>query len=194
MADERTFAELIARIQNGDQEAAGLFVQRYWPQVQRVVRLGLTDRRLRQRLDSLDVCQSVFGDFFLDMALGKYQPDSPTQLIQLLRTIAQNRVVDYGRKHRAARRDIRRTESPLMGENCGAASNDTPSQIVSRREILDQVEKRLGSKERWLMEQRLGGRTWEEIAKEMGSTAGAIRKRYDRAIRRIHQELAQTNG
>jgi RNA polymerase sigma factor (sigma-70 family) len=194
MPDEPSFAELFARVQAGDQEAATRFVERYWPHVQRIVRLRLTDRRLRQRLDSVDICQSVFGDFFERMTLGQIKPESPAQLLQFLAQMTSNRVVDQARKHRAARRDVRRTESEENGESRLVGLGDTPSQIVAGHEIVERFQERLGENERWLVEQRRAGRTWEDIADELGKGPEAVRKQHDRAIERIRKELGLTGG
>ena len=64
MADETPFPDLITRVRGGDSAAAAELVRRYEPAIRRVVRLRLTDQRLRRAFDSMDVCQSVLGSFF----------------------------------------------------------------------------------------------------------------------------------
>jgi hypothetical protein len=64
MSDETPFPELIERVRGGDGDAATELVQRYEPAIRRVVRLRLTDPRLRRAFDSMDVCQSVLASFW----------------------------------------------------------------------------------------------------------------------------------
>jgi RNA polymerase sigma factor (sigma-70 family) len=194
MAEEWSVAQLVARIEAGDQEAAAELVERYGRHVERIVRLGLTDARLRQRVDSLDICQSIFRDFFLAVALGDCRIDSPKRLLQILGKIAENRVVDQARRHKAAKRDIRKTEPADTCKLGGIASTDTPSQIVGRREILKMIDERLRQNDRWLVEQRIAGRAWDDIGKEIGKSPDAVRKYYDRVIERVRKELGFTDG
>ena len=58
-----TSASSLARIKNGDEEAAREFLSRYESKVRLVVRRQLP-RLLRSRFDSIDFLQSVWGSFF----------------------------------------------------------------------------------------------------------------------------------
>jgi RNA polymerase sigma factor (sigma-70 family) len=194
MTDERSFRKLVAGVQAGDQEAANLLVERYWPQVLRIIRVRLRDRRLRQRLDSIDICQSVFSNLFCQLASGEFQPDSPEKLLRFLAETARNRFVDQVRRHRAARRDIRRTDPVHSGDlRIASVGDKTPSQILAVRECAEQCRGRLGDDEWWLLEQRSSGRSWKDIAHELGTGAEAVRKRHDRALERVRNELGPIN-
>jgi DNA-directed RNA polymerase specialized sigma24 family protein len=70
-----------------------------------------------------------------------------------------------------------------------AGGDGTPSQIVSARELLQQCQARLTADERALLEQRRAGQGWDEIAEASGKSAEAIRKQYQRAIKRVSAEL-----
>src|SRR5689334_8009854 len=70
---ETPFRKLIRRVRAGDQDAATELVRQYEPAIRRVVRVRLTDTRLRAALDSMDVCQSVLATFFVRAALGQYE-------------------------------------------------------------------------------------------------------------------------
>ena len=65
----------------------------------------------------------------------------------------------------------------------------TPSQIVSARELMEQCQVRLSQAERTLLEQRRAGKSWDEIADESGKSPEALRKQYERAIKRVSGEL-----
>ena len=53
---ENPFRELIRRVRAGEQDAAAELVRQYEPTTRRMVRVRLTDTRLRAMLDSMDVC------------------------------------------------------------------------------------------------------------------------------------------
>jgi hypothetical protein len=65
-----SFAELLRRVRSGDQEAATALVRQFEPEIRRVVRLRLTDPRMRRVIDSADICQSVLANFFVRAAAG----------------------------------------------------------------------------------------------------------------------------
>ena len=69
MSDE-SFTDLISRVRGGDEHAATDLVRRYEPEIRREVRFLLRDPFLRRSFDSMDICQSVMGSFFLRAALG----------------------------------------------------------------------------------------------------------------------------
>jgi hypothetical protein len=69
MTGETNFQALIARVREGDAEAAAMLVHRYESAIRRIVRTRMVDSRLRSLVDSSDICQSVFGSFFCRVAL-----------------------------------------------------------------------------------------------------------------------------
>jgi RNA polymerase sigma-70 factor (ECF subfamily) len=184
---EEAFSELIARVRSGDDRAAADLVRRYEPEVRREVRFLLRDPFLRRSFDSMDICQSVMGSFFLRAALGEYDLGRPEDLIRLLISMTRNKVVDATRRQRAQRRDHRRATSLEAVEL--AAATPTPSQIVEGRELLAAFRERLNDEERQLADLRAQGREWADVAQEVGGTAEARRKQLTRAIARVSREL-----
>jgi RNA polymerase sigma factor (sigma-70 family) len=189
MAAEGPFLELLRRIRAGDETAALALHATYAEQLRRIIRVQLTQPALRRQMDSLDICQSVFADFFVRTALGQYDLESPTELLRLLATMARHRVVYHAQKRRAARRGIRRVEAGAIEDFALTSSGGTPNQIVSARELLRQCQKRLSAEERSLVDRRRSGQGWEEIAAAVGRSADAVRKQYKRAIERVSGDL-----
>jgi hypothetical protein len=64
-----------------------------------------------------------------------------------------------------------------------------PSEQASARELLAKVCDRLEPPERYLAEQRSLGRTWPDLAEELGATDVALRKRFTRALNRVMIDL-----
>ena len=110
VAEEMSFVDLVRKVRAGDEAASAELVRRYEPAIRIAVRARLTDPGLRRLFDSMDICQSVFANFFVRATAGEYEFDKPERLIQLLATMARNRVTDHALQQRAARRDYRRTE------------------------------------------------------------------------------------
>jgi RNA polymerase sigma-70 factor (ECF subfamily) len=184
---EETFIDLINRVRAGDQHAAMDLVRRYEPEIRREVRFLLRDPFLRRTFDSMDICQSVMGSFFLRAALGEYDLDRPEDLIRLLISMTRNKVVDATRRQRAQRRDHRRSTSIEAVDL--AAATPSPSQVVEGRELLAAFRDRLTDEERQLADLRAQGREWADIARLVGGTSEARRKQLTRAIARVSREL-----
>lgn len=184
---EEPFSELIARVRGGDERAATDLVRRYEPEIRREVRFLLRDPFLRRSFDSMDICQSVMGSFFLRAALGEYDLNRPEDLIRLLISMTRNKVVDATRRQRAQRRDHRRATS-LEAIDL-QAETPSPSQVVEGRELLAAFRGKLSDDERRLADLRAQGQEWADIAREIGGTPDARRKQLTRAIARVSREL-----
>jgi RNA polymerase sigma-70 factor (ECF subfamily) len=188
MADALSFAELVERIRNGDQQAAEELVRRYEPAIRRAVRFRLTDPRLGTAVDSMDICQSVLASFFVRAASGQYELNRPEDLHSLLMAMARKKLAMQARRQRAQRRDNRRNAVLADAADLPAAAS-TPSQQVAARELLAEVHKRLSPEERQLVEWRQQGMEWTAIAAQLGTSAEAVRKRLSRALDVIAADL-----
>jgi DNA-directed RNA polymerase specialized sigma subunit len=146
MTESSEFTEFIRRIRAGDEQAARELVARYEPVIRREVRVRLLDRRLSSRFDRADICQSVMASFFVRAAAGQFDLEQPDQVLRLLVAMAQRKVARQVRRHRADRRDYRRSElydrEYLEGR---AAAAPSPSRLVAGQELLEEFLRRLTS-------------------------------------------------
>jgi RNA polymerase sigma factor (sigma-70 family) len=191
MADDASFRDLLRRVRAGDPEAANKLVQEYEPAIRQAVRGPLADLRLRRVLDSVDISQAVLINFFTRAADGQFELDQPEQLLKLFVTMARNRLRDEARHHRAGRRDHRR-EATDLSQHCLDGLFDatpTPSRIVSAREILDEVMRRLSAEERDLLEGRARGEEWVMLASRCETSPEALRKKLARRLTQVVCEL-----
>jgi RNA polymerase sigma factor (sigma-70 family) len=193
MDENRSFRELIDALRQGDARAAEELLRRYGPTVRLVVRARLTDPGLRRLLDSMDICQSVLADFFTGDALTGYDLDRPEQLVKLLQTMAEHKVINHWHKQRAARRDYRRLEPGPPSADAAAASDPSPSTAAASRELLEEFRRRLSPEDRRIAEQRDQGFSWEEIAAGLGKKADAVRIGFQRRAARIAAELGMAD-
>jgi RNA polymerase sigma-70 factor (ECF subfamily) len=189
MADEHIFGEFMQRVRAGDEQAAAELVRRYESAVRVEVRMRMADARLRRILDSMDIYQSVMASFFIRAAAGQYELDRPEQLVRLLVTIARNKVAFQARRQQAQRRDQRRNvEIDLPGRE-PAGAEPSPSRVLSGRELLAELRRRLKPEELRVAELRAEGQAWDEIAAALGGTAQARRRQLARALDRVDQEV-----
>jgi RNA polymerase sigma-70 factor (ECF subfamily) len=183
---DHDFGELLRLVRAGDADAAAELVRRYEPEIRRTIRLRLTDPRLRRTVDSMDICQSVLGNFFVRASLGEFDLARPADLIALLVAMVRNKVVDQTRRSQARKRDRRRVD--LVGDSVldrVPARAASPDRVAADRDLIEQVRRRLADDERYLAEQRAAGREWRDLADELGTPADALRKKLSRALDRV---------
>jgi len=189
MPDGDSFAHFIRRIRAGDAQAAERLIREYESAIRLEVRLRLRDSRLRRLFDSMDICQSVLGSFFVRAAAGQYDLDQPEQLLKLLVSMVRNKVAYHARRQQTQSRDHRRNQAIDPEQWQVAATDPSPSQVVAGRELLQEFRQRLTEDERRLADLRADGRGWAAIAAELGGTAQARRMQLARAVERVAREL-----
>ena len=183
------FADLMRQVRAGDAEAAAKLIQHYDAELRIIARVRLNDPGLRRVMDSMDICQSVLANFFVRVSHGQFELDSPEQLLKLLASMIRNKVTDHARRQKADRRDFRRTSGADAYEVDVAGSQETPSQIMSAKELAQACHERFTSDERDLIEQRKLGRGWDELGQEFGLSPDALRKKVTRAVDRVAHEV-----
>jgi RNA polymerase sigma factor (sigma-70 family) len=181
---DESFLDLVQRLRAGDATAASELVRRYEPEIRRGVRVRLCNPLLQPVLDSMDICQSVLGDFLARVRAGQFELRSPEDLTALLVTMARNKLKDHLRRQRAGRRDRRRQ---VGGEEVLARltrADESPGQAVVREELLWRLREQLTPEEKRLADLRDRERTWAEIAEEVGAPPDTLRRRLERALAR----------
>lgn len=177
------------RVRAGDPKAAADLVRSFEPQIQRVIRMRMTDPHLCRILDSTDICQSVLANFFVRVVAGQFELDSPEQLLKLLVTMARNKLLNQAQRYQARRRDQRRDRPNAAALETIPGREGTPSQIVADKELLQKVRQQLSTDENYLAEQRALGRDWASLATELHASPEALRKKLTRALDRVSRKL-----
>src|SRR5262245_23369391 len=193
MSDENPFRELIGRVRKGDEQAASELVRRYEPAIRRAVRFRLTDPRLRRTCDSMDVCQSVLLSFFVRVASGQYDLETPEQLLRLLTTMARNKLLNQARLQQAARRDHRLVTDDIANHDLPTGEPE-PSQLAEARDLVQEIHRRLAPEEQRLVDLRNQGHDWATIAAMLGGTAVALRQKLHRALARLSAQFGLEDG
>jgi RNA polymerase sigma-70 factor (ECF subfamily) len=179
--------ELLARIKNGDEEAARELLIRYESKVRLVVRRQLP-RLLRSRFDSLDFLQSVWGSFFHKIRTGPNDLNEEQNLITFLAWTARNKVIDEYRRAATQKQDIHREERlENKGDKDGClAAGDTPSQLAQAHETYDRLRDLLPEDRRVILELKAAGYSCQEIGDRLGMS--------ERTVQRVLEDLRGRAG
>jgi RNA polymerase sigma factor (sigma-70 family) len=174
--------ELLARIKNGDEDAARELLCRYESKVRLVVRRQLP-RLLRSRFDSIDFLQSVWGSFFHRIQTGPNDLNEEENLIAFLAWAARNKVIDEYRRAATQKQNIHREESI---ENRGdrdttLASGDTPSELAQAHETFDRLSRLLPEDRRVILDLKAAGYSCSEIGRKLGLS--------ERTVQRVLEDL-----
>jgi RNA polymerase sigma factor (sigma-70 family) len=189
MNEQLSLTELIDRVKSGDEASATALVRQYEPELRRYVRYRLTDARLRLLLDSLDVTQSVFARFFVALENDRLEVTNSRQFVKLLHTMATNRLRDHVRRKNAAKRATggpQAEREPLETVPTTVAAPDAKAETV---ELVELLRSHLGEMDQAILDKRLQGEEWREIAAKFGGTPDALRKRLSRAIDEAARQL-----
>lgn len=189
MSHSDSFHVLVRRVRGGDEAAAAELVRRYESELRIMARVRLTAPSLRRALDSSDVCQSVLKNLFAGLTAGRFDFETPDDLLKLLATMVRNRVADHARREANARNNLRRLLDVDVDTVEIESGTERPEQKLVRREFVEAVRNRLGPEELRLMDLRLYGDKWKDIARRTNHSPEALRKRLARAINRATSEL-----
>jgi len=127
----------------------------------------------------MDLCQSVLGSFFVRIAAGQFELDSPARLMRLLVVMTRNKVREKARKRR---------EAGLGAWEPVDGSEDHADRVLNQ-DFLREFRGRLSKEERLLWDRRSNDHSWQTIAAELGATAESLRQKYSRAVHRVAREL-----
>ncbi len=177
------FASLIARVHEGDQEAARRLFDEYGPYLLRAVRRRLLPF-LRPQFDSLDFAQDVWASFYR-AALARYNFESPEQLVGLLCTMARHKVANVARNRGRHKRGL--DHQDFLEETHGGseqlpADAQTPSQILMDEETWERLLSNQRPLTRMIFVRLRQGLSPEEIAEELDLNVRKIQRIVKRVL------------
>ena len=106
--------------------------------------------------------------------------------------MAQNKLADQARRQSTERHGKGMIRVGDAAEIDVPGGDPTASRVASGRDVLLAAKEQLGADERWLAEERANGRTWAELAAEMGTTPEALRKKPPGPSTASHTDWAWT--
>jgi RNA polymerase sigma-70 factor, ECF subfamily len=186
MAENHSFADVMARLRAGDEEAARAVFQRF---VRKLIRLAgkQFDSVLRRKVDPEDVVQSAYKSFFLRYGEGKLDVQDWGSLWGLLTVITLRKCLDRVAYHRAERRNVEREATAQPGATGtepwweAVSREPTPEEATVLAETVEQLLRELPATERPVFELSLQGYTTREISEQLG--------RAERSVRRLREQI-----
>ena len=172
---------LLRRFRGGQPDAATELYLRYAERLR-----ALADKQcapdLAPRLDPDDIVQSVFRTFFRRAAGGQYDVPEGEDLWNLFTIIALHKIRSAATYHRAAKRDVRASATPLTDpstEQPLAAPDELA--LAALRMVIDDLRGALPPSMRPIIQLRIEGHRVEEIAQRT--------RRSRRSVERALQEF-----
>ncbi|MFO0841358.1 MAG: ECF-type sigma factor [Gemmataceae bacterium] len=190
MAQEPTFAEFLARLRQGDDEAARLLFERFGRSLFLRAQARL-DQRLRGKIDADDVVNSALKSLCLKIREGRFEVKDWGSLEALLVTITM-RKCGYWREYFLARkRDVGR-ECPMEEDPRGAraapeppAREPDPAEVLSLEETVSEMVRELTVEQQQWVRLMLEGFTIHEISERCSVTYEQVW----RLVRLVKQRL-----
>jgi RNA polymerase sigma factor (sigma-70 family) len=189
--DSTSLQALLAGVKAGDERAAAVFVHRYEPLLRLVLRVRGKIRWAQSQLESQDLAQSVFVQV-IEAIRGGVGFSDEAGLEGYLTSVGRNRLRDYIRRLKAAKRDRRRTITggpAALAELPEAAPS--PSEIVVLREQVARVEGCTAPAELEVLRAHADGAAWHDLAAAHNTSPEALRKRIDRVRARLRKTLGE---
>jgi RNA polymerase sigma factor (sigma-70 family) len=185
--EEGELRQFLARIRDGDEDAARELLLRYEAKVRLVVRRQLP-RLLRSRFDSQDFVQSIWGSFFRRIKSSATELDGIENLIGFLARAARNKVIDEYRRASSAKQDVRREESMWEGIEPRELvdGSDAPFEVAEASEAFGRLRELLPEGRRAVLDLKAEGLTTVEIATRLGMG--------ERTVRRVIEDLRRRAG
>jgi RNA polymerase sigma-70 factor (ECF subfamily) len=184
--DERPLDELIERLNGGDLTAAEQAYLDYVPYLRMAIGRQLTGR-LRAKLDSMDLVQSVWVDVLVGFRRGHWHFADRTQLRAFLVRAAKNRLIDRCRQHRRAL-ERERPLADARPESLPGTTDPRPSEIVRGQELWEEMVRVCPPAHRELLRLKRQGLTLAEIAERTGLHEGSVRRILYTLARRLAAE------
>jgi RNA polymerase sigma-70 factor, ECF subfamily len=183
MPSDRAFAELMDRLQRGDQDAAAEVFRLY---AHRLIALARTllESRCEAMLSGSDVAQEVLGSFFRRQTQDPYDLDGDSAVWGLLAEITLRKCGKWNR-YFAARKRKAATQSLHTPGAAGDAweihdSLPTPTDAAVLTETLAELYRGLKENERAICELRLQGYQVREIAAQLNLAEATVSRKLGR--------------
>lgn len=203
-ADRPSPERLLAEARQGHGGALGSLLELYTNYLRLLARTQI-DLHLRARANPSDLVQETFLEAFRDF--GQFRGDTEAEFLAWLRRILVRNLARLVERHvKAGKRSVRR-EVPLdrrlkeleqSADRIDAAlvnHGSSPNCQAQRRELAavlaDQLARLSEADREVIVLRNLEGLPFEEVARRLGRTPGAVRVLWLRALERLRQLLKQ---
>ena len=185
--------QLLARWQDGDEQAADEIFQRYLQRLIAMARQRISEK-LQRRIDAEDVVQSAYRSFFRQAKKDdRYVLEKSGDLWRLLAGITIKKLKGQIEFHQAKKRSIGNEGSILMAGNsarlhpAAVARDPSIEEALALTEELEQLLSDIDPIHREILELRLQGQDIEEIAETVDRSQRTVR----RVLRDVTNNLSE---
>jgi RNA polymerase sigma factor (sigma-70 family) len=185
MMNSAPLDDLLNKLCDGDDAAAARVFTEYEPYLRTVVR-RLLPERLRPKLDSVDIVQSVWGDLVEGFRAAGWRFANAHQLRAFLVKVTRNRLVDRLR----VQDRVLAHEQPLGNDfldGIAGAAHATPSKHVQADDLWRQMLELCPPEHQRILWLKRQGASMDEICRETGLHPGSVR----RILRNLAGELGR---
>ena len=192
--DEFSDKSLMRRFRQGEDDAPTQLYLRYAERLQALA-TKQTSAELGRRLDPEDIVQTVFRTFFRRVAQGNYDVPDGEEIWKLLLVIALNKIRAAGIHHKAAKRDVRRTNSGDANDLViQEASGKDETALAVLRMVVDDVLTGLSESHRKMIELRIEGHEVVEISQAVGRSKRSVERVLQDFRRRMGELIHEADG
>jgi RNA polymerase sigma factor (sigma-70 family) len=175
---------LLEKLCSGDEAAAEQVFLAYEPYLRKVVRRQMPPR-LRAKLDSIDVVQSVWADVLQGFRNAGWRFADAAHLRAFLVKVTRHRFIDRVRQHNAA---VQREKSLAVmdPEKVPPTREPRPSEAAVAHDLWQQMLALCPPAHHNILELKRQGLTLVEIARRTGLHEGSVR----RILRQLARQMA----
>jgi RNA polymerase sigma-70 factor, ECF subfamily len=186
VAEHLSFAELMNRLRERDQDAASLVFHRFVGRLIALARLKL-DAPTQRKLDPEDVVQSAFRSFFTRYDAHQFAVASWDELWSLMTVITVRKCANQVAHFHARRRAVSRESFPESWEVADVAieRDPTASEVLMLAETVERLMRALKPEDRVVIELSLQGYSVAEISDRLDLAERSVRRLRERAKRRL---------
>ncbi len=182
-AEQRIDLDLIARTQQGDQEAFASLYNRYAPRV-----LGLTRRVIFDSRESEDIVQIVFWNVW--QKCRAYQPERGTVQAYIFQ-IAKTRMIDAMRRNKHAANEFLSRGNFLEDQ----AQSDSGTDFIDASLAVSELLEPLSPQERLAVELSVyGGFTQREISQMLHRPLGSVKSWVRRGFQKVKKAVENADS
>jgi RNA polymerase sigma-70 factor, ECF subfamily len=195
MSDDSPAQDLLGRLRAGDERAAAEVFGRFAHRLVGLARQKM-GKALRGKEDPDDAVQSALKSFFLRYSAGQYELASWDDLWGLLTRITAHKCGHRFERFRAARRDVRREVSAPAADDSNPswellARDPTPSQALMLAELLEELHRPLGERDRGILTLRLQGEDVEAICARLQCSERTVFRVLERIRNRLELQCEE---
>jgi RNA polymerase sigma-70 factor (ECF subfamily) len=189
MPTDDSFADVIARLRAGDDDAAAQVFRRFTRRLVGLARARL-DSRVRQKVDPEDVLQSAYKSFFLRCEQGQLDLAGWDSLWSLLALLTARKCGRYARRFHAARRDVNAEVATGGGaDESGVieafSDEPSPAEAAMLSELVEQLHRGLGERDGAILSLALQGHSAAEISEQLGRPVRTVYRVLERIKARL---------